>query len=118
MRLRKSEPQEMKGKFGEPWEVDEAEKGYRILAPVGEATEMQAYLVVAKSDSERLSDRIVACVDACDGIDPTKLATFLEASAVMRGLVAFRQTEPKLGPIAEWCAVYDALTGGLVGDAV
>jgi hypothetical protein len=55
------------------------------------------------------ADRIVACINACDGIDPAKLAAFLEACKTLRPLERTYSMAP--APLSRWAAAYDALTG-------
>lgn len=103
----------MKGEFGEPWRLDQPETGgiYQILRDIG--TGPGDCVVDFVDGPEGL--RIVACVNALDGLDPEKLGAFLEAckeivvlaNKLVRGNYADMAHADWLGFID----AYDALTG-------
>lgn len=114
-----AEPREepvSKGQYGEPWEIIQKPKGSvgaDYLFDIWPAQDGEGYLIGWGSGltyrrhklSPEQGRRIVACVNACDGIDPEKLGAFLKACRALRNSDFHMQDND------EWSLVYDKFTG-------
>lgn len=95
----------MKGEYGEPW------RGTTYDSSI--VNSLNAYVVCAPNDI--IMARIVACVNACDGIAPEKLAAFLDANVEMLCWVNTSHDRIPLTMKARLNRVFGALTAPEVG---
>lgn len=102
----------------EPWESKEVALDYRLYGAGGELIGYEA----AQTSAD--ARRIVACVNACEGIDTDWLEEVTEADDCELGATIRPTGEPLTRPLAAWRAVdeagipTEALQDGIIEEVV